>query len=69
MDLTLLLQEMLKLFAMVVVLLLVAHAWLVVTVIRMGESHTRRYLNAAGFKEAGAFGKLMLHFAKPGLRA
>ena len=57
-----------KLLVALFVLVLVAHAWLAITVVRRGERTTRRYLNALGCNEDSILGKLMLHLARPGLR-
>lgn len=69
MDITYFTTPYFKLAVGFVLLTMVAHVWLVVTVVRGGEQSTRRYLNAAGFKEGGVVATLMLHFARYGLKA
>lgn len=51
-----------------IALLLVAHLWLAVTVVRLGEPATRRYLSAMRVRPDSVLGKVMLRIAAYGIR-
>lgn len=63
-NLYLVLQSAIPVILVVCLLAILAHLALMVAVVRDGEDRTRRYLNAAGFKETGFLATLMLYAAR-----